>query len=72
MVASSTARSRRYRQRQKNGLIRLTIEMDEDRICEWLVSGGVLSPLDTDQHNKVEQALARAVALLISGSNNEP
>ena len=66
---NSTARSRRFRQRQKNGLIRLTIEMDEDKICEWLVSGGVLSPLETDQHDKVERALARAVVLLVSGGH---
>jgi hypothetical protein len=56
MSGSSTARSHRFRQR---------------RLCEWLVAGGVLSPLDTDQHEKVEQALGRAIALLIAG-NNQP
>ena len=71
MGASSTARSHRFRQRRRAGLVRLVIEVDEDNLCDWLVAGGVLSPLDTDQHDKVEQALGRAVALLIAG-NNQP
>jgi hypothetical protein len=44
----------------------LVVEVDEERLCEWLVSGGVLSPLESDQRDKVEQALARAVVLLFS------
>jgi hypothetical protein len=71
MGASSTARSQHCRQRRRAGLIRLVVEVDEDSLCEWLVAGGVLNPLDTDQHDKVEQALGRAVALLIAG-NNQP
>jgi hypothetical protein len=59
--ANSTARSRDFRQRKRAGLIRLVVEADEDSLCEWLVAGGVLSPLDTDQHDKVEQALERAL-----------
>jgi hypothetical protein len=65
-MSSSTARSRRCRERERNGLIRLAIEVDEDSLCEWLVAGEVLSPLEKDQHEKVEQALALAVTLLIS------
>ncbi len=68
---SSTARSRHCRQRRRAGLIRLAVEVDEDQVCDWLVAGGVLNPLDTDQHDKVEQALERAIALLIAG-NNQP
>jgi hypothetical protein len=71
MGATSTARSRHFRQRKRAGLVRLVVEVDEDGLCEWLVAGGVLSPLDTDQHDKVEQALGRAVTLLIAG-NNQP
>jgi hypothetical protein len=71
MTAASTARSRRCRQRQRQGLIRLAVEVEEDSLCDWLVAGGVLSPLDTDQRSKVEEALAHALALLISGSNNQ-
>ena len=48
------------------------VEVDEDQVCDWLVAGGVLSPLDTDQHDKVEQALGCAIALLISAPNNQP
>jgi hypothetical protein len=70
MGASSTARSRRCRARRRAGLIRLVVEIDEDRLCDWLVAGGVLSPLATDEHDKVQQALTRAVVLLISGANN--
>jgi hypothetical protein len=66
MGATSTARSRHCRQRKRDGLVRLVVEVDEDRLCEWLVSGGVLSPLESDQRDKVEQALARAVVLLFS------
>jgi hypothetical protein len=69
MGTTSTARSRDFRQRKRAGLIRLVVEADEDSLCEWLVAGGVLSPLDTDQHDKVEQALGRALALLISVPN---
>lgn len=65
-MQTSTARSRHCRQRKRAGLVRLVVEVDEDRLCEWLVSGGVLSPLESDQRDKVEQALARAVVLLIS------
>jgi hypothetical protein len=71
MGATSTARSHRFRQRRRAGLVRLVVEVDEDQVCDWLVAGGVLNPLDTDQHDKVEQALGRAVALLIAG-NNQP
>ena len=67
--ANSTARSHRFRQRLRAGLGRWVVEEDEDALCEWLVTGGVLSPLDTDQHDKVEQALGRAIKLLIAGSN---
>ena len=72
MGATSTARSHRFRQRRRAGLVRLVVEVDEDQVCDWLVAGGVLNPLDTDQHNKVEQALARALALLISVPNSQP
>ncbi len=70
MMGNSTARSHRFRERRRAGLVRLVVEVDEDSLCEWLVAGGVLSPLDTDQHDKVEQALERAIALLIA--NNQP
>ena len=72
MGATSTARSRHFRQRKRTGKVRLVVEVDEDQVCDWLVAGGVLSPLDTDQHDKVEQALGRALALLISVPNNQP
>jgi hypothetical protein len=65
MAANSTLRSRLCRQRVRNGLIRVTIEVDEASLCEWLVAGEVLSPLETDKHEKVEQALVHAVTLLI-------
>ena len=71
MGATSTARSHRLRERRRAGLVRLVVEVDEDQVCDWLVAGGVLNPLDTDQHDKVEQALGRAIALLIAG-NNQP
>jgi hypothetical protein len=72
MGTTSTARSRHFRQRKRAGLVRLVVEADEDSLCEWLVAGGVLNPLDVDQHDKVEQALGRAIALLISVPNNQP
>jgi hypothetical protein len=72
MSQNSTARSRDFRQRKRAGLIRLVVEVDEDQVCDWLVAGGVLNPLDADQHDKVEQALERAVVLLISDANNQP
>jgi hypothetical protein len=62
---SGTARSRLCRKRQRDGLIRLTIELDEDRLCDWLVAGGVLSPLNTDDRCQVELALGRALTLLM-------
>jgi hypothetical protein len=69
MGATSTARSRHCRQRKRAGVIRLVVEVDEDRLTDWLTAGGVLNPLDTDQHDKIEQALERAIALLISSAN---
>jgi hypothetical protein len=71
-MGNSTARSRHCRERRRAGLVRLVVEVDEDSLCAWLVAGGVLSPLDTDQHDKIEQALERAIALLVSGPNNQP
>jgi hypothetical protein len=70
-MANSTDRSRHCRQRRRAGVGRWVVEDDEDALCEWLVAGGVLSPLDTDQHDKVEQALGRAIKLLRAG-NNQP
>jgi hypothetical protein len=70
-VPNSTARSRHCRQRKRAGLARRTIEVDDILLCEWLISGGVLNPLDTDQPAKVDQALERAVTLLISGPNQQ-
>jgi hypothetical protein len=68
MAASSTARSRHCRARKRAGLVRLVVEVDEDRLCDWLTAGEdpVLSPMDADRHDKVEQALERALTLLIS------
>jgi hypothetical protein len=39
MGATSTARSRHFRQRKRAGLVRLVVEVDEDGLCEWLVAG---------------------------------
>ena len=42
-------------------------------MCDWLVAGGVLNPLDTDQHDKVEQAFERAIALIdLSAATTSP
>jgi hypothetical protein len=65
MGKTSTARSRHCRQRRRAGLVRLVVEVDEDRLCDLLVAGNVLSPLDTDDRRKVEIALGRALALLM-------
>jgi hypothetical protein len=74
MAATSTIRSRRCRERERNGLIRVTIEVDEDKLCEWLIAGGEgpLNPLDADRHDKVEQALERAVTLLMCNALQRP
>ena len=66
---NSTERSRLCRQRHRAGLVRRTIEVDDVLLCEWLVAGGVLNPLDTDQPDKVDAALERALSLLIAGPN---
>jgi len=65
-AADSTERSRRHRQRHRAGLVRLVVKVDEDRLCEWLVAGGVLDPMHTDQHDKVEAALECALGLLVN------
>jgi hypothetical protein len=49
--------------------VRRPIEVDDVLLCEWLVAGGVLNPLDTDQPDKVDAALERALSLLIAGPN---
>jgi hypothetical protein len=71
MGQTSAVRVQRCRQRKRAGLIRLVVELDEDSLCEWLIDDGdgPLSRLDADQHDKVEQVLEDAIALLIADYN---
>jgi hypothetical protein len=61
--SNSTARTRRFRARQRGGLIPLLIEVDEVQLCAWLVRGEVLDERDTDNRGKVVRALERALTL---------
>ena len=63
--ANSTARSHRFRQRLRAGLGRWVVEEDEDALCEWLVTGGVLSPrsVPVEKRDTFLQRIAAMLAL---------
>ena len=68
---SATARRlRRYQARRHNGQKCYRLTLDEIDTEELLLAAGTLSPLERDDHGKVEAALARFLSLCILDHRN--
>jgi hypothetical protein len=68
MGSSAAQRQRRRRDRERRGLIVLTIEADEVALTEQLVIAGFLAPADVDNRDAIKAALERVVHLWAQGS----
>jgi hypothetical protein len=65
-ASSSTARSRRCRQRARDGLVQLTIEVDEIAVGDLLTHHGLLPAGGTDDRDELDAAWREFVARLIT------
>lgn len=59
-TSPAAVRMRRYRERQRRGVIALRVEFDEVDLGEELVALGYLTPLQQDDRKLIERALSRA------------
>jgi hypothetical protein len=66
MGASSTARSRHFRQRKRAGKVQLTIEIDEAGLEVLLAHHGLVPACGSDDRNAVVHALEQLLQLLIA------
>jgi hypothetical protein len=65
MTADSTARSRRHRQRERDGIVRLEIDVDETAIANLLAHHGLLPAYGTDDRDQLQAAWREFIARLI-------
>jgi hypothetical protein len=65
-LTSSTARSRHCRQRRRNGLVQLTIEVNEVGIEMLLANHGLISRHGSEDRDATARALERLLQLLIA------
>jgi hypothetical protein len=61
----SSERVRAYRERQRAGLIQLTIEIDEIALPEKLVEAGLLSPARIDNRDAIIRAVEKLIAMFL-------
>jgi hypothetical protein len=66
MGATSTARSRHFRQRKRNGLVQLTIEIDEAGLEALLAHHGLMPICGADDRHATIHALEQLLQLLIA------
>jgi hypothetical protein len=59
---SGSERTQRYRQRQRAGLVIVTLAIEPTAVSEWLVDCGFLEAWDAADLNAVQAALQEAVA----------
>lgn len=67
MSATSKARQRRYRERQKSGRRVLMVEIDEVETTTMLEELHFLHPLDADDDEALERALGNMIRVLSRG-----
>ncbi len=65
MGASSTARSRPHRERQRAGRALITIEIDPIATSELLIDYEILPAWDAEDRGAISRALTRLIDLLI-------
>jgi hypothetical protein len=58
---SDAERSKRYRERQRAGLVMVTIAIDPTAVGEWLVDCGFLEAWDVENLDAVREALEQAI-----------
>jgi hypothetical protein len=59
---AARSRQRRYRQRQREGLVTLSVTVDEASITALLTSAGYLSPIRADDQGAIASALEHMLA----------
>jgi hypothetical protein len=64
-VPNSTARSRRFRARQRDGIVQLTVEVDEVAVSNLLAHHGLLPHYGTDDRDQLNDAIAELIDRLI-------
>jgi hypothetical protein len=62
---SSTQRSRRFRERERNGQVRLVIDVDEVAVATLLAHHGLLPHYGTDDRDALNAAWREFIARLI-------
>jgi hypothetical protein len=60
-VTNATLRSRRRRQRQRDGLLRVCVTVPELELVETLIAANLLDPALTDDREAIESAFERAI-----------
>lgn len=65
MRRSAAERMQAYRARVRDGLVVLSLEVDEVEVAQMLVSGGLLAEHDAEDREKVAAALEQQIANLI-------
>jgi hypothetical protein len=61
----SADRTRRYRDRQRRGLMVLVVEVDEVETADALIAAGYLAPHHADDRQKIAEAAQRARVVLL-------
>jgi hypothetical protein len=61
-LQSGVERTRRYRARQRAGLVMVSLAIEPTAVSEWLVDYGFLEEWDVQDHDRVQLALQEAVA----------
>jgi len=65
-AAASTRRSRKCRQRKRDGLVQLVIDVDEIAVGNLLAHHGLLPPYGTDDRDELDAAWREFIARLIA------
>lgn len=61
MMTPGAARQRRYRRRQRNGLMVIQLGIHHVSVAESLIAAGLLAPADYEIPTAIAAALERAV-----------
>lgn len=62
-MTPTAVRVRRHRERVRNGLVCLTVEVDEVQLSERLIEVGLLHPAGSDSRDRLREALEQVVRL---------
>lgn len=71
-LAPSTMRTRRWRKRDQDGLVRLPVVIDEALLAVGLVSRGLLDPVHADDKAAMAAAATKALTLFCEDGDASP